>query len=253
MSYFEIMYYLYIDESGDAGDHLDKHNKVIEGSSKFFTLAGITVDDTLKTKLNDEINSISDRYFSKVTLPENFKIHYHPLRNKRPPYDKLSDIQRFQLANDMFELIKKSDCHLLSVTINLDRHCRKYGIPADPKAYTILILMERFQDFLEEHGGEGRAIYEKFNKKARKKAERTIRGLKEILRFRHYKELDNIRGHVENGDPKTSPILQLTDFFAYAVWIKRTTSDSANTRWLSIKDKYYRLDYGWYKAGNVEI
>ncbi len=247
------MYYLYIDESGDAGDYLDKHNKVIDGSSKFFTLAGIIVDDILKIKLNNEINSISNRYFSKTILPENFKIHYHPLRNKRPPYDKLLDTQRFQLANDMFELIKKSNCHLLSVTINLDSHCTKYGMSADPKAYAILILLERFQDFLEEHDAEGRAIYEKFNKKARKKTERTIKGLKEILQFRHYKKLDNIRGHVENGDPKTSPILQLADFFAYAVWIKQTTSNSSQTRWLSIKDKYYRLDYGSYKVENVEI
>ena len=247
------MYYLYIDESGDSGDYLDEFNKVIEGSSKFFTLAGIIVDDTLKTNLDNEINSISDRYFSTISLPENFKIHYHPLRNKRPPYDKLLDSQRFQLANDMFKLIKKSNCHLLSVTINLERHCRKYGIPANPKAYAMLIILERFQDFLEENGAEGRAIYEKLNKKARKKVERTIRGLKEILRFRHYRELNNIRGHVENGDPKTSPILQLADFFAYAVWIKLTTSDASKNRWLSIKDKYYRLDYGWYKAGNVEI
>ena len=153
----------------------------------------------------------------------------------------------------MFELIKKSDCRMLSVTINLERHCRKYGIPADPKAYAILIMMERFQDFLEEQGAQGRAIYEKFNKKSRKKAERTIRGLKEVLRFRHYRELNNIRGNVQNGDPKTSPILQLADFFAYAVWIKSTSAGASKDRWLSVRHKYYRLDHGWYKAGNVEI
>lgn len=153
----------------------------------------------------------------------------------------------------MFDLIKKSDCHLLSVTINLERHCKKYYTPANPKAYAMLIILERFQDFLEENGADGRAIYEKFNKKTRKKIERTIVGLKEILRLRNYKELNNIRGHVENGDPNTSPILQLADFFVYAVWIKSITSDSSKNRWLSIKNKYYRLDYGWYKAGNVKI
>ena len=56
-----------------------------------------------------------------------------------------------------------------------------------------------------------------------------------------------------NGDPKISPILQLADFFAYAVWIKRTTGNSSQDRWLSIKDKYYQLDSGVYKTGNVEI
>ena len=247
------MYHLYIDESGDPGDYLDEHNIIIEGSSKFFTLAGIIVDNSLKAKLDSEINQIIKRYFSRITLAENFKLHYHPLRNRRPPYDLLSDSQRFQLADDMFELIKKSDCHMLSVTINLERHCRKYGIPADPKAYAILIMMERFQDFLEEHGAQGMAIYEKFNKKSRKKAERTIRGLKEVLRFRHYRELNNIRGNMQNGDPRTSPILQLADFFAYVVWIKSTSAGASKDRWLSVKQKYYRLDHGLYKAGNVEI
>lgn len=69
------MYYLYIDESGDSGDYLDESNKIIEGSSKYFTLAGIIVDDTLKIDLDNKINSISDKYFSTISLPKNFKIH----------------------------------------------------------------------------------------------------------------------------------------------------------------------------------
>lgn len=247
------MYYLYIDESGDAGDYLDKNYKVVEGSSKFFTLAGVIVSYDEKDRLDSAVRSIIDKHFNQTQLPEKFKLHYHPLRNRRHPYDKLSDKQRKQLADDVFNTIKESSCALLSVTINLEHHCKKYGIPANPQAYAMLIMLERFQDFLEEKNETGKAIYERFNKKARKKVERTISGLREVLRFRHYKEPSSIRGHVENGDPKTHPILQLVDFFAYATWIKSTTSAKSQDRWQSIKDKYLRLDYGRYKAGNVEI
>ena len=165
----------------------------------------------------------------------------------------LSDVQRVQLADDMFGIIKGSDCRLLSVTINLERHCKRYVWPANPQAYAMLIMLERFQDFLEEWGADGRVVYERFNKRARKKAERTIKELREVLRFRHYKELSNIIGGVENGDPKMFPILQLADFFAYATWIKGTTGNASKDRWSSIKGRYYRLDCGWYKEGNVEI
>ena len=71
------------------------------------------------------------------------------------------------------------------------------------------------------------------------------------MRFRHYKELSNIRGHVENGDPKTHPILQLVDFFAYATWIKSTTSAKSQDRWQSIKG--FCQAYGWYSRRKKSV
>jgi len=104
----------------------------------------------------------------------------------------------------------------------------------------------------EENGGVGETAHERFHKRARKRAERAMTGLREVLRFRHYRELSNIRGDVRNGDPKTQPILQLADFFAYAARIGSATDKKSEERWQSIKGKYFRLDHGWYKAGNVE-
>ena len=244
---------MYIDESGDIGDYLDKNDQIIEGSSQFFTLAGIIVNEDEKEKVENKTNEIIDKYFDRKSLDKNFKLHYHPLRNKRFPYNKLSDRMRKQLADDVFDIIKEFECILLSVTINLKYYCRKYDIPADPQAYAMLIILERFQDFLEEENREGKVIYERFNKKTRKKVERTILKLRKVSRFRHYKELNNVRGHVENGDPKIHPILQLVDFFAYAVWLKGTTHSRKKDRWDSIKHKYFRFDLDWHKSGNVEI
>ncbi len=248
-----LLYRLYIDESGDLGDYLDENYQVIDGSSRFFTLAGIIASDNEKEALDDAVGLTIDKYFKDIQLPERFKLHYHPLRNSCYPYDRLSDMQRRRLADDVFDMIRESDCVLLSVTIDLKHHCKRYSIPADPQSYAMLIMLERFQDFLEEHGGTGEAVYERLNKKARKKAERVMAGLREVLRFRHHKELSSISGRIINGDPKKHPILQLADFFAYAVWIRSTTGKRSEERWQSVKDKYFRLDHGWYRAGNVEI
>lgn len=248
------MYYLYIDESGDSGDYLDKNKKVIEGSSKFFTLAGIIVNDNEKDRLDNIVRLTIDKYFNQMQLPKKFKLHYHPLRNKRYPYDQLSNEQRKQLADNVFGIIKESECVLLSVTINLEHHCVRYEEKAaDPRAYSMLIILERFQDFLEERNEEGIAIYEKFNHQLRRKVDYTMTWLRDALHHRHYKELDNIKGPVKNGDPEKEPILQLSDFFAYATWIRSKTSGKSEDRWQSIKDKYFRLYDGWYRAGNVEI
>ena len=246
-------YYLYIDESGDMGKYKDNNSPNIDGTSKFFTLAGIIVDRDEQKNMEDKTNNMIDDYFDRGSLDENFKLHYNPLRNKEPPYDQLSDEKRHHLTEDAFTIIKKSDCVLLSVTINLERHYERYPNLVNPQAYAMLIMLERFQDFLEEKNGEGKAIYERFNRKTRKKVEHAMEGLHVSFRLRHYKELSHIRGHVENGDPKIHPILQLVDFFAYTVWIRRTTDFRKEDRWNTLKHKYFNLDGGLHKAGNVII
>lgn len=248
------MYYLFIDESGDAGDYLDKDGKIIEGSSKYFTLGGIIVHENQVKNMNLAVKSIIEKYFKGIQLPKNFKLHYHKLRHGRYPFSELANNVRKQLSDDIFDIIKETECTLLSVTINLDRHCKKYKEKAaDPMAYSMLIMLERFQDFLEEENGEGIAIYERFNQRLRRKVEYTWSWLKYALSWRHYKKLKNIKGKVKNGEPKTDPILQISDFFAFSVWTKKTSDGKRSERWNSIKHKYYKLDHGWYTAGNYEI
>jgi hypothetical protein len=248
------MYYLYIDESGDAGDYLDKNKNIIQGSSKFFTLGGIIIHEDKIQSIDLKIKSIIEKYFRGTELPKNFKLHYHQLRHGRFPYSELTHDVRKQLSDETFDIIKESECMLLSVTINLDRHCERYKEKAaNPMAYSMLIMLERFQDFLEEKEDTGIAIYEKFNQRLRRQVEYTWNWLKYALSMRHSKELDNIKGNVKNGDPQNDPILQVSDFFAFSAWTKATSSGKRSDRWNSIKHKYYKLDHGWYKAGNVEI
>ena len=169
------LYRLYIDESGDLGNYFDENNQVIEGSSRFFTLAGIIVSSDEGVRLGEAVRFTIGKYFNNIQLPKKFRLHYRPLRNRRDPYDKLSDMQRKMLADDVFDMIRKSSCSLLSVTIDLKRHSTKYSIPADPQSYAMLIMQERFHDFLEENGEIGEIIYEKLNRDARKKIGRAIR------------------------------------------------------------------------------
>ena len=117
----------------------------------------------------------------------------------------------------------------------------------------MLIMLERFQDFLKENNANGSVIYERYNHRLRRKVDHTLSWLRFALYSRNYRDLDNIIGSVKNGDPSLEPILQLSDFFAYSVWIRSVSDYKAANRWESLKHKYYNLNAGWYKSGNVEI
>lgn len=250
------MYYLYLDESGDAGDYLNDKLEIISGSSRFFTLAGIIVEDTKITNFKNVYDSIMLKYFKGITLPANFKLHYHELRQTDPkiyPYDQLRDPERWSIPEEIFSIIRSEECWLLSVTIDLERHCRKYEWPVDARAYSLLVILERFQYFLEEKNSTGKAIYEEYNAKLRKRTELELRKLQKYTKFPQFTDLGNIQGKVERGQPSVEIILQFADFFTYLPWIRKTTNYSATSKWNSVMHKYYNLDGVWNKRGYVEI
>lgn len=246
------LYYLYIDESGDTGDYRAPNGTIIEGSSRYFTLGGIIVDDQLRIDFENKVNQLVRETFLDISLPKNFKLHYQPLRQKAYPYDHISDQTRWAIPEKVFSWIRNSNCRLLSVTIDLDKHCQ-YERPVDPRAYALLLILERFQYFLEDNHETGIAIYEKFNAKLRKKAENELRWLRNIPTFPKPTNFSLLDGKVRNGDPMTEPVLQIADFFAYLPWLKKTTDGKATDKFDSVVDKYYNLGGGTFRKGLVEI
>lgn len=242
---------MYVDESGDSGRYRFKNGQNNTGSSKYFTLAGIIVSDAENERLGKAVNMLIDRYFDHIQLPEKFKMHYYPLIHNHYPYDQLSEIQRKQLADGMFDIIKKSDLYLLSITVNLEEHYEKHE-SVEPVALALLLLRDRFQNFLKEQNKNGFIVYELLSKRQKRKIEHHMKKLSKNMMFQDHVKFQNIRHHIRKGNPVKHPVLQLADFFAYSVW-RRSTSHHAADRWESIKIKYYRLDESSSKTGNIEI
>ena len=247
------MYYLFVDESGDPGDYLDSNGVIIPGSSKFFTLGGLIVEDSQRIKFENSYDRIMSSYFNGISLPTNFKLHYSPLKHNKSPYDQLTTAQRANIPRDVFAAISSLDCSVISVTIDLATHCTKYPNPANPVAYSLLLLRERFQYFLEDNNSAGKVIYERFNAKMRKKTELASKWLQGIPTFPNPTRLQNIQPKVAYGNPTSEPILQFADFFVSSVWIRKTTSHQNKSDWESIKHKYYNFNGNWLRTGNVEL
>ncbi len=241
---------LYIDESGDPGPYVKDRPKY-KNSSAFFTLAGIIVPDADVGEVEKQIQSVIKKYLKPKVLAPDFKLHYHDLIQGASQYSIISGESRLRLADDIFNIIIQSPCTLLSVTLDLDAHYKQYIEPAHPKEYTMLMMLERFQDFLVDEKSTGSVIYERFTHADRARVQRGMRMLRWALSRRHHVELNNILGNIKSGEPADHPILQLADFFAYAVQIKAVSNNEKQNRWKSIKSKYFRLDGSFYSTGYV--
>lgn len=247
------MFYLYIDESGDDGDYRPSQPQRKGGSSRFFTLGGIIVDNFNRERFLDVHQRIISKWFEGIQVPGNFVLHYYELREARPPFDNFSREERFAIANEVFNAIIKIDCALLSVTIDLDKHCKRYSKPVNVRAYALLIMLERFQYFLERHGHNGEAIYEEFSSRLQKKAEIAQKWLATRPTFPTPTTRDNVAKQVKHGDPLKEPMLQFADFFAYAPYIKCASNNKKTSRLDSVHHKYFNISGAWFKRGLVEI
>lgn len=252
------MYYLYIDESGDDSLVLPLHTMFYDNTVRYFVVGGIIVDEDGKKQFEQTLNNIMTDYFPGITLPPNFKLHYEGLRNKcypKFPYNTLSETAKYEITNKMFEAICSINCKLLSVSINVKRHADHYkDKAANPRAYALLLLMERFQYFLEEVGEKGVGIYERYNKHLRRKVESVQHGLLSRDRFPKPTDFTNVSRSIKSGEPSIDRVLQFTDFFVYTHYIKNMSHGAKADRWYSINHKYYNLDHKLqFKRGNYDV
>ena len=248
-----ILYYFYIDESGVEGLVSDSKKKNLD--SDWFTTGGIIVHEKDIKKFEQVYDTIIKTCFidKGIKLDSNFKLHYQELRQKVYPYNQITDLERYGIANTIFDFINSFDCSLISASINKVSHDAKYEWPVNVRAYTLLICLERFQFFLEEKNSEGKAIYERLTNSLRRMITEELRQLQNIPNFSHLTKLDKIKGKIINGDPTKEKILQFSDFFVYAPQIKQVTDQRSEERWNQIKGKYYQLDSSWNRRGYVVI
>jgi len=239
-----------MDESGTPNLNSDMNNAAF--GDDWFTIGGIITNESGRKKFEKIHSDILTKYFARncTALSKNFKLHYHDLRRKTPPYDILSDVERLEIADAMFDAIRNIDCSLVSVTINKRKYAKWHEKPANIMAYALLVSMKRFQSFLEDKDSEGVAYYEEFTNRMR----RTVTREMERISFRtnFTGGLYKIKGRIKNGHPATDVVLQFADFFVYAPHIKSATNDHKQDRWLQVQYKYYNGG-SWKKRGYVRL
>lgn len=240
------MYYLYLDESGDPGQYRDGNGKIILRSSRFYTLAGILVNEDVKNQFENEYKKIMTVYFSRFpNLPSNFKLHFNSLRmQKKFPYDSLTEKERLNLENDVLSTILNLDCKVMSITLDLDFHYRQYTNPIWPVALALLYSLQRFEDFKKQSNVEGFVVFEKFTNSMRDKVSKEWKRLQDIPKFPKPEPWPDLN-LVHNGDPCKEHILAYADFFGFIPYFRKKAIADWNTFTHKYPNFYERNFISW--------
>lgn len=206
------MYFLYVDESGDPG---------YGSSCRHFVMLGAILHESKWKNLTAQIRAIKKKFFSgNVDLIE---MHYYNLRRAKPPFDKLNKSQRTKLAEEIFALIGSYDLTLLAVVIDKEKHRLKYRFPGTPDLLSFELLIERFDMFLDRQQEKDKT--EKgivvFDTKTRWQ-DRKLRELQDSFHRKgtSARQINNIIETIFFVPSESSPIVQISDFCAYAAFSK---------------------------------
>ena len=240
---------LYIDESGDPANPIDADGNRKLRSSTVFCLGGIIVDEQQKQFFENEHKRLLSTYFSGVDLEENFKLHYNPLRMNQIPYSNIGRSNILKLEREIFSIIQKSKSTLLSVTIELESHYKRYDNPINPLSYCMICLLERVQRYmLDNNVSSIKVVYERFTKSQRDRVFKDQNYLKSVG-FQTNIDLNKLSNYIHNGDPIKEPVLQFADFWTYLPYIKEKSYLDVER---NFSHQYYNYSTGTMR-GNYEI
>ncbi len=218
-------------------------------------LGGVIVESNQILVLEQKVQRIIKDHFTRSDLPDTFKLSYHGLRNGVvSPYDALDSGTRYVIANEMFDIIASSDCHLISCIIDLDYVYKNLIDKILQRTLALSFLTERFQYFLLEQKSTGTIIHESVTKQIHKTMQTNYgrvfrpRNLPQTVKF------SSIKDRIKFARVAEEPLLQISDFFAYSVLIRARTQGKKQDRWRSISHKYYNLDHpNVYKRENCSL
>lgn len=218
---------LYMDASGDPGEHQPKKN------SRYYVLCGIACTPGTVQTIAPQFDAIIYSHFlaKGITPPE--KLHYWELINNREPYKR---IDRKKLADDIFDLIIRSRFDLLGVCFDKVKCSRRPVVDHALEAMTM-----RYQTYLEKHNYDlGMIISDRENENVQKSLQKLFKEFKRT--GTRFKEINNILDGLYFAPSSNAPCLQLADFCAYAVRCSHERGD---------KDRVDQIKFKFNKSGGI--
>jgi len=224
------MYLLYLDSSG-LPDFPPPYGK---GRDNWYVVAGLAIQHQDWENVYRGLSKVVAKYFP--TIPAGgFEIRYGDLINKRGLWGSLTDIERKNCADDIFNLILSLKPVMFAVAIDKVSHYKKYSWgkrgPEHPRQLAVRFMVPRYSKFLQRIHDTGIMIYDSetaFND--RRLREFLVRGRLRGVVFEKNPFYDplsvlmtqnRLEGVIETIffiESHASPVVQLTDFCAYAIW-----------------------------------
>jgi Protein of unknown function (DUF3800) len=204
------MYLLYVDESGSPDGHDSKH----------FVLGGIAAFETQPYWLNLKAEQVATYYFPSGSFVE---FHAQELAaHMVEPWHSMPTALRNEIADRIFEVIGASRKEVVLFAVALEK-----SFTSDPVAVAFEELCNRFDLFLsrlrfQKNEQKGLLVFDETRYEGR---------LQKLLS--EYRTLGTRFGKLKNladiplfTDSKSTRMLQLADFIAYAVYRRYERGDT---------------------------
>jgi hypothetical protein len=219
------MYLLFLDASG----HSEFPPPYGRGKDTYYVLAGLAIEHTRWFEAYTGLNQLCREYFPSCW--SQIEIHYGDLINRRGEWNRLTDIQRKEFADKIFNLVHSINPTLFAMVIDKVKHHDAYITPESPKQLAVRFMVPRFSKFLQRKKELGIMVYDSETITA----DRPLRDfltqgrLQGVVMsanwefcpeaiFQTQNRLEGIIESIFFLESKNSPGIQITDFCAYAVW-----------------------------------
>lgn len=260
-------YIMFIDENGDSDLKYIKRcifkNKTIDENSVYFTVTGVIIKRNNLSDIKDKIMEIKLKYWKdghyKYDGIHDKRICFHSreIRRREKPFsDDL--INRENFLQDLSGFLDYVPCHIVSSTINKEKHFKGYCYPKHPYNLNLNFVLERFVKFYLNNGETGIIILEARGKDEDKKV---LKHIKELIdngtRFVEAEYFKKIKGvyfnkkwQLNSNCKKSYFGLEIADLYSYPIhkYCKTGKKDKA---FKVLEKKLY--NYPYYDGCGIKI
>lgn len=228
-----VEYILGLDENGTSNTKgikkKLKNGKTIPLNEKEFTLTGVVLNKDNYSELIKNINEIKYDYWDQGLYKygdtkKRVCFHSSEIRKRDAPFNLENPLYRY-FMDDLTTVIASTRTAILSCSIDMEKHCRRYSDPYHPYHLAIEFILERYCGRLNHHRKNGIIILESRGRKEDKFVLKHIVKIKNEGTF--YKSSSHFR-HLEGAyfNPKWSVaqeskasfvILELADLISYPI------------------------------------
>jgi hypothetical protein len=137
----EWMYFLYVDESGKSG--------LRDPVQPYHVLGGLAVHESTWQAMEADLNVRIDAIVPPPR-PHDWELHMTDMVNGKGWFAGMPRKDRGLLCDAVLDVIDAHDPTFIFTVVDKQKHLAKYVTPDPPEDVTYLMMIERFQYFLEE-------------------------------------------------------------------------------------------------------
>jgi len=121
-----------------------------EDKNPFFFIGGIIIDDSKITKMETELMQIQYNFFKTSILSIDTEFHGNHIYQGKGVFKKRKLEERLKIFEDVSSLLIDYEIPIRIVCIDVNRHRKKYKYPQPEYNLGLMLILERFSDYLDE-------------------------------------------------------------------------------------------------------